>query len=289
MVSNKNITTSTSSTNDDNKYHQYLHCDCKEFSIIIKENLDDLKERIKDGRLFPSYPLYCEGLHRPVLRGSFHLLCTIILPFGLWHLFLEANGSLKGQIVGSLYVLTNIFCYGMSALYHVGRWSVQTEILLQKLDHCGIALLSTGTILPTALLLLDRGLGIVLALIAVALCAIASLRIFQRKPSILMQIIVACNFLPFLPWMLSRYNTIEFYFWLTCCTCQIIGVAIFVSEAPRLYPNWFGYHELFHLFVVLAGFCVYVVNWSIIRRTCNPYAHHIDVFESVSSYFYNIS
>jgi len=68
-----------------------------------------------------------------------------------------------------------------SALYHIGKWSMKvgklflllheyivqikyryhlTEILLQKLDHCGIALFSAGTNTPVSYLLLFRQTGI---------------------------------------------------------------------------------------------------------------------------------
>ena len=32
---------------------------------------------------------------------------------------------------------------------------------------------------------------------------------------------------------------------------------------------------------MLAGICVYIGNWSIIRRTCNPYARHPDLWEYI--------
>jgi predicted membrane channel-forming protein YqfA (hemolysin III family) len=72
-----------------------------------------------DGRLFPNHPLYCEGFHRPKCRGMMHLVAAILLPFAWWHLYLEANGSIIAEIVASLYVLSNIICYGASALFHV--------------------------------------------------------------------------------------------------------------------------------------------------------------------------
>lgn len=151
-----------------------------------------------DGRLFPHYSLYCEGHHRPVLRGALHLILTIFLPFGIWHFQLEAKNSSTGQMVGSIYVLTNLFCYGISAAYHIGNWSVRMEILLQKLDHCGISILSVGTTLPTAVLLLDDHVAVVFVATSISLGVWSCLRIFQGRPSMLRQMIVAANFVPFL-------------------------------------------------------------------------------------------
>lgn len=90
------------------------------------------KESKPDGRLFPNLPLYCEGHPRPKFRGIAHLIGTILLPFGLWHLYLESNESRFAQIVSSLYILTNIICYGSSAMYHVSSNHFTPAHELQK-------------------------------------------------------------------------------------------------------------------------------------------------------------
>jgi len=106
-----------------------------------------------DGRLYP-HALYCEGRPKPLFRGRLHAFCAALLPIGAWHLLNEAGDSGNGKIAALVYVGTNIFCYGVSGLYHTLVWSPKVEILLQKLDHVGIALLTCGTFLPMQLLLL---------------------------------------------------------------------------------------------------------------------------------------
>lgn len=111
------------------------------------DSVISVKGHKRDDRLFPDIPLYCEGYPKPIARGVLHLLCTMLLPFGLRYLIKIAGPNNRiAHIASALYIFTNIWCYGFSALYHVGRWSVQMEILMQKLDHCGVALLSTGTV-----------------------------------------------------------------------------------------------------------------------------------------------
>jgi hypothetical protein len=60
---------------------------------------------------------------------------------------------------------------------------------------------------------------------------------------------------------------------ISTCILQICGSTVFATNRPDPYPNIFGYHEIFHMFVISAGVCVYICNWSIIRRTCQPYAN----------------
>ena len=58
---------------------------------------------------------------------------------------------------------------------------------------------------------------------------------------------------------------------------QVLGVAVFVSQRPNPWRHVCGYHEIFHFLVVSAGAAVYLVNWSIIRRGCDPWVHEVDV------------
>ena len=233
----------------------------------------------KDGRLFINHALYCEGAPRPYSRGMIHLFCAILLPFGLWHLIIEANNSRIGQLAAALYILSNLICYGFSALYHVGRWSIQTEILIQKIDHSGIAILSLGTMIPTSILLLPASFGIPYLIITFIFALWTCISIFQLQPSVFKQILTAGTVVPFLPFFYFYMNQIEWYGTLATIVFQSIGLIIFMKHKPVLFPKYFGYHELFHLFVVFAGISVYIINWSIIRRTCNPYSLHTNIID----------
>lgn len=253
------------------------------YFISIKE--DDPIELKEDGRLFPALPLYCEGLEKPLLRGISHLFCSMLLPFGMWHLIIEANGNRKGIIVAVLYILSNIWCYGFSALLHVGRWSVRTEIFIQKMDHCGIAVLSCGTMLPVSCLLLAPEVGNIFTCMSVGTCIWACWNIMNLRPSVVRLVIVASCLLPFIPYCYFRMNEIEFRSMISTCILQTIGMTIFVNGKPNPWPKVFGYHEVFHIFVIMSGICVYLCNWSVIRRTCNPYARHTEILDVIATFF----
>jgi hypothetical protein len=143
-----------------------------------------------DGRLHYEYPLYCEGMPKPAFRGIFHLLCCFIIPFGMWILVKESNGNAYSIVASVLYMLTNLWCYGASAMYHVGTWSAKTEILLQKLDHAGIAIMSVGTFLPTIVLLMPPQEGLLFLLLLMATCAKNIHGIVNLQPSLVDQVVV---------------------------------------------------------------------------------------------------
>ncbi len=241
----------------------------------------------RDGRLFPGLTLYCEGHEKPILRGIFHLFFTLLLPFLYYNLFLEANGNFNGELVSGLYIFTNLWCYGFSSLYHVGRWSLKVEILLQKLDHCGIAIFGCGTFLPAAFLLLTLIPGMLLTIIASSTAAYACYHIMNSRPSILRLVLVASSVLPFLPLCYDLMNVIEFTCAMLGILFRILGMYFFIHKHPNLFPGVFGYHEIFHFFDTAASACVYILNWSIIRRTCNPFLEHQTVLVYVELLAYS--
>ena len=226
-----------------------------------------------DGRLHPEFPLYCEGMMKPACRGILHMLCTMLLPIGLWHLLNEANGNVYGQVAGVIYLLSNLWCYGASALYHVGTWSPRVEIILQKLDHSGIAVMSVGTFVPTMMLLFPRLEGVFFMVLSLMTCMWAILGIVKNNPSLSRQVLVPSVSLLFLPRIVLVYSSLELWCYFLTIFLKIFGVLVFVKQKPDPWPSCFGYHEIWHVFVVAAGLCIYTANWSIIRRTCNPFAH----------------
>ena len=236
-----------------------------------------------DGRLHPDFPLYCEGMMKPACRGILHMLCTMLLPIGLWHLLNEANGNEYGQVAGVIYLLSNLWCYGASAVYHVGSWSPKMEIVLQKLDHTGIAVMSVGTFVPTIMLLLPRWEGILFMILSLATCTWAIVGIIHNNPSLGRQVLVPSVSLLFLPRIALVFSGLEFACYVLTILLKSVGVFVFVKQKPDPWPSCFGYHEIWHVFVVAAGLCIYTANWSIIRRTCNPFAHEApeDIVESL--------
>lgn len=220
-----------------------------------------------DGRLFPECPLYCEGLHKPYFRGILHLFCALLLPGATFVIF-QASLFYKAKIAGVMYCCTNMFCYGMSGCYHVFTWQPRTEILLQKLDHCGIGMLSVGTILPLALIILPDEAGMMLLMGSiVAYVALCYKIFFQLTPSLTLQAVVAIWWvIPFLTELTVLLTPFELQCMWGTIFFQICGVVTFSARKPTIISNYIEYHEVFHFFVVMAGVCVYLCNLSMVTR-----------------------
>lgn len=232
-----------------------------------------------DGRLFPGTLLYCEGLHKPLLRGCLHLACTFALPLGMCHLVMAANNSILGSIAAIVYVGTNICYYGFSGMYHVGKWSAQEEIYLQIINHCGIAILGVGTFLPVSMLLLSLKIGFLFIASTLIACIWTCYHVRNVRPSSWRQNLFLVTPIPFIPFFLPLINGTEFCGALLAVLLQAAGLAVLSYRRPILWQATFGYHEMFHTLVMLASVCAYLVNWSIISRTCNPNVRHPNIID----------
>lgn len=228
---------------------------------------------MNDGRLFVDESLYCEGHHKPMLRGIMHLVCSLMIPT-LMYLFVQASrGSPRAIVASVIYLSSNMFCYGVSGIYHVFHWSPEDEIWLQKLDHCGITILSVGTIVPDALLLLPLlPYGLPMLLVSSALCCYACREIMGGKASLKWQMLVAVWWV--MPYLVPNYlfmTSAEFSAMVCTCFFQLLGAVTFAARRPDPHSPVCGYHEVFHFFVVLAGVSVVVCNYSIVKRYGDAY------------------
>ena len=223
-----------------------------------------------DGRLFPHMPLYCEGYPKSKFRGYSHAAASLSLIFALGLLLQETRNCPTGIVVSFFYIFAQLCCYGFSALFHVFTWSPKWEILMQKLDHCGIGILSTGLMLPTCVFLLGEIYGTLLFGTSIILCIVLCTNIFKCRPSLTMQGIVAIWwFMPFWKVLFNVMTTLEFSCMIAVIILKAIGLYIFAKEYPDPFPKTFGFHEVFHVFVCIAGLCIFACNWSIIHRSCN--------------------
>jgi hemolysin III len=198
------------------------------------------------------------------ISGLSHLIGAVLAIFGLMLLLINSN-SLIETISFLIFGLTTIILYSASAIYHLFGKPAEEIGLLRKIDHASIYLLIAGTFAPFCLVLIKGVLGwsvfifvCVLAIIGASISFIKSL------------------------WKLPRWLLTSFYMFMGLISVAIIypmrmypgiitwlaiggafyltGAVIYIIKKPNI-SRLFGFHELFHLFI-LAGtfshfFCIY--------------------------------
>jgi hemolysin III len=196
-------------------------------------------------------------LDRPLWRGRMHSWTFFaLIPAGVT-LVLLAEGALA-RTASSIYVASVLAVFGTSAAYHRLAQSLRARTIMQRLDHSMIYLLIAGTYVPLCLVALPRHWGIPL-LIAVGSAGLTGmvlkLAAFGRLTWL------SDSLYPVMGWAaviaspaLIRYLSLtELVLVISGGLAYTIGLPIFALKRPDPWPKIFGYHEIWHLFTVVAA------------------------------------
>ena len=205
----------------------------------------------------------------PKLRGWFHLGATPAVIIASLVLFILSKSSLKLSV--ARYSITAIMLFSVSAIYHRVPWSPAKKVMWRRWDHANINLLIAGSYTPFAVALLE-GRDRLTRLIVVWVGALAgvALRVFWVGAP---RWLYVANYL-LLGWVAVIY-TPQLYreggLWVLLPILigglfYSVGAIFYALKKPGRYAKYFGFHELFHIFVLAAWISQYVaVSMAIYR------------------------
>jgi hemolysin III len=194
---------------------------------------------------------------KPRLRGVSHQISFFVAGLaGLW-LLTRAQGVMFWGCVVYLMALCGQFA--VSALYHRPTWNPDARRWWRRLDHAFIMILIAGTGTPLALAI-PKGSSHTLLLV---LWVGASIGIFRAmvwihapKPvAAVLALALAWFTAPFLPELNAVLGAQAVQWLVVGGVLYSMGAIAYATKRPRLWPAVFGYHEVFHLFVILAAAC----------------------------------
>jgi hemolysin III len=198
----------------------------------------------------------------PLLRGVLHLwafwfalvaavLLAVLAPAG--------TPRLAAIVYGSGLCLL----FAGSATYHRWRWSPGLLPLLRRIDHSMIFVFIAASYTPVALLVLEGGLRwVVLAGVwAGALGGVALSVAWISAPRLL----VACSYVALgwfavisIPQLVARLPVAPLVLLLAGGLLYTAGAVVYAAQRPDPWPSTFGFHEVFHAFVILAALAHFV-------------------------------
>ncbi len=206
---------------------------------------------------------------KPRWRGRLHQIAFFAsLPAGV-ALVAVASG-VEARVVATIFAVSITGLYGTSALYHRGRWSERGRYLMQRLDHSMIFVLIAGTYTPLTLLALRPAWGITLLCLAWTGAAVGITLKFLRLRRMrhvgdVMYIGLGWLIVIATPQLLSSLGAVQLALIVTGGVLYTVGSIVLASRRPDPDPRVFGYHEVWHAFVVAAGLCHYVAIFGIVR------------------------
>lgn len=199
---------------------------------------------------------------KPRLRGVSHQIAFFFALAGAAALIIAAPDA-KSRIAMSIYGLTLCAMFGTSAAYHRGRWSPSTSALLRRLDHSMIFAFVAGSYTPFAVIVLDETVGTAMLVVAWvgALAGIAlSLGWIDAPRWVTAGAYVALGWASVigLPQLLDRSGAGAVALLGAGGLLYTLGAVVYARKSPDPSPHHFGFHEIFHLFVVAAAITHYV-------------------------------
>jgi hemolysin III len=225
---------------------------CDGVTMALAATLEDKLEKVK-----------------PALRGTFHTFGFVASVFGIVELALSPTEGWR-YVAGVLYGCSLTLMLGLSALYHRPMWSHAARNRLRMADHIGIYFLISGTCTPFAALVSPR--APTLGLIGMWLGAVAGIvyaLVQSHGPRQLRAAAYVVLGLCAAPMVLSLPETIGWdrvAFLLAGAVVSISGAVVYARRWPNPQPNFFGYHEVFHVMVLIAAGLHYAAVWGVQQR-----------------------
>jgi hemolysin III len=206
---------------------------------------------------------------KPRLRGWQHLgAAPLTLAAGIVLVVLSPTAVTK--LGSAVFALSALVLFSVSATYHVGTWSPGVWAFLRRFDHSNIFVLIAGSYTPFSLLLL-HGKAEVALLVTVWTGAVLGVlfRIFWTDaprwlytPIYIAMGWAAIFFIPaFFQGATALGLGVGIAVFVLICTGGALytaGGVVYGFKRPNPSPRWFGFHEVFHSFTVLAFAAHYV-------------------------------
>lgn len=196
-----------------------------------------------------------------------HFIAMLLAAFATTPLLTKAAlyASRESIIALSIFCVSMILLYGASATYHSLNLSGRPLRIFRKIDHMMIFILIAGSYTPICLTVLGGKLGYTLlaviwglALFGMLLkaCWITCPKWFSSVIYIAMGWACVAVFGP----LLQVLPTAAFLWLLAGGIIYTIGGVIYALKLPLFNAKheFFGSHEIFHLFVMAGSFCHFI-------------------------------
>jgi hemolysin III len=191
---------------------------------------------------------HIHGVPRPRWRGVLHAAGAVVaIPAGA-AVTLLAHGI--AIIAVGVFAAALTVTFSISAAYHRVARTLRSQQIMRRADHAGIYLLIAGTYTPICLLALPRSWGAPL-LVGVWVVTLlgATLKLAGKawRVATAMYLILGWVAVVTVPTMWDTAGVVVTGLVISGGVVYTLGAVAFLTGRPRLSPDTFGHHELWHL------------------------------------------
>jgi len=202
-------------------------------------------------------------LREPV-NALTHLIAAVFSLIGLLALIYFGWGDLTKIITFSIYGISLILLFTASGIYHAVSGSESSITKLRKFDHSAIYLLIAGTYTPICIHFFEGfwQYGMVILIWSLAIIGVlVKLFVINAPRWVTAGIYLLMGWLAIIGIQeIFRSMPIAAIIWLFLGGLMYtFGAIIYITKKLDIKPGVFGFHEVWHIFVILGAFSHFFV------------------------------
>jgi hemolysin III len=194
---------------------------------------------------------------KPLLRGVSHQVFFFVALLAT-ALLVTRCATRTGAVAAGVFGATLILLFGTSAMYHRVDWSPLARQRMRRMDHAAIFMLIGGGYTPLFALVAhpSGGHGALVAIWIGAAVGVVKSLAWPHAPKWLTALVCVVIGWMVIGQVMARTAAVG----TTCVgllvaagTTYSVGAAVYALKRPNPWPRVFGYHEIFHLLVIVAS------------------------------------
>jgi hemolysin III len=196
---------------------------------------------------------------RPRLRGVSHQIAFYVALVAGAVLVVRADDP-RTMAATAIYVTLLAGMFGVSATLHRSDWGPRAFGWLRRADHAMIFAFIAGTYTPLCMLGVASSRGNHLLVLAWSAAGLGILRavLWPHAPRIISSVLfvaVGWVMIAYFPEVHAALDPAAFALVVAGGVWFTVGAAVYLFRWPDPWPKVFGYHEVFHVLIILGCIC----------------------------------
>ena len=201
---------------------------------------------------------------REPVNGFTHLFAACFSVVGLVYLMLVGKHSFLSGMALFVYGLCLTLMFASSSVYHLRNSSPEALKRLRKLDHSAIFLTIAGTYTPICLYFFSgfwqTGMLTIIWIVAVAGIGFKLLYIgAPRWISTIIYLIMSWFAVAGIGEIVRTMPRAALVWFFTGGVFYTVGAIMYAMKKPNFFKGKLGFHEIWHVFVILGAFSHFMV------------------------------
>lgn len=198
------------------------------------------------------------------VNGFTHLGAAVTAGIGLVFMLYLGRGELTRELSLLVYGVSLIAMFSASATYHLVKAGPKLSLWLRRLDHSAIFLLIAGTYTPICLNFFTGfwKWGLLIIVWSLAFAGILIKLFYIQAPRGLsagMYLLMGWLAVAAVGELIQRMPAGALAWLLAGGLLFTIGAVIYIAKKPNWFPGTFGFHEIWHIFVILGALSHFIL------------------------------